>query len=123
MDENSGCGLLVLVGHHAGSHPDGHFYSREAAARIGKSDFKNYAGTLFAGFKTLPEVPQNDVVDQFGIPRGDVSLDVQDRQPVHASTVRRFDAVHAHGTSRYFDHASFAALAGAGPDSPVLSRS
>jgi Cu/Ag efflux pump CusA len=29
MDEGSGRGLLVLVGHHSGSHPDGHFHSRE----------------------------------------------------------------------------------------------
>ena len=72
---------------HPGSHPDGHFHSREAAARIGKSDFKSYAGTLFAGFTTLPEIPQDDVVAQFGIPRGDVSLDVQDGQSVHAALV------------------------------------
>ncbi len=87
MDEDSGRGLLVLAGHHAGSHPDGHLHSREAAARIGKSDLKNYAGTLFAGFTTLPEIPQNDVAAQFGIPGGDVSLDVQDGQSVHAALV------------------------------------
>src|SRR5947207_1854797 len=98
-------------------------HSREAAARIGKSSVKSYAGTLFAGFTTLPEIPQNDVVAQFGIPRGDFSLDVQDGQSVHAAFVRRLIALHAHGTSWYFDHASVAALAGAGPDSPVFSRS
>ena len=87
MDENSGRGFLVLVGDHAGSHPDGHFHSREAAARIGKSDFKNYAGTLFAGFTTLPEIPQDDVAAQSGIPGGDVSLDVQDGQSIHAALV------------------------------------
>ncbi len=87
MDEDSGCGLLVLAGHHSGSHPHGHFYSRKAAARIGKSDFKNYTGTLFAGLTTLPEIPQDDSVAQFGIPGGDVSLDVQNRQSVHAAFV------------------------------------
>src|SRR5207244_5436861 len=87
LDENSGRGLLVLVGHHAGSHPDGHFHSREAAARIGKSDFKSYAGSLFAGFTTLPKIPQDDVLTQFGIPRGDVSLNVQNRQSVYAALV------------------------------------
>ena len=87
MDEDAGRGLLVFVGDHAGSHPDGDFHSREAAARVGQSDFKSYAGTLFAGFTTLPEIPQNDVVAQFGIPRGDFSLDVQDGQSVHAAFV------------------------------------
>jgi nucleotide-binding universal stress UspA family protein len=87
MDENSGRRLFVFVGHHPSSHPDGHFHSREAAARIGKSDFKGYAGTLFASFTTLPEIPQDDVVAQFGIPGGDVSLDVQDGQSVHATFV------------------------------------
>src|SRR5260370_15019132 len=123
MDENSGRGLFVLVGHHSGSHPDGDLHSREATARIRKPNFKNYAGTLFAGSKTLPEIPQNDLVAQSGIPCGDVSLDVQDGQPVHASTVRTFDAVHAHGTSWYFDHASVAAPARARSDSSILSRS
>ncbi len=87
MDENAGRGLLVLVGHHAGSHPDGHFHSREAAARIGKSDFKNYAGTLFAGFTTVLEVPQDDVASQFGLPRGDVSFDIQNGQSIYAALV------------------------------------
>src|SRR5207302_10980735 len=87
MDENSGRGLLVLVGHHAGSNPNGHFHSREAAARIGKSDFKSYASTLFARLTTLPQIPQDDVVAQFGLPRGDVSLDIQDGQSVHAAAV------------------------------------
>src|SRR5207237_8141627 len=105
VDENSSGGLLVLVGHHAGPHPDGHFHSREVAAGIGKSDFKSYAGTLFAGPTTLPEIPQDDVVAQFGLPGGDVSLDIQDGQSVHAAPVRGLIALHAHGTSRYFDHA------------------
>jgi hypothetical protein len=87
MDEDSGRGLLVFAGNHSGTHPDGHFHSREAAARIGKSDFKNYAGTLFAGSSTLPEIPQDDVVGQFGFPCGDLSLDVQNRQSVHAALV------------------------------------
>src|SRR5256885_13842745 len=87
MDENAGCRLLVLAGHHAGSHPDGHFHSRESAARIGKSDLKGDTGTLLAGFTTLPEIPQDHVVAQFGIPGGDVSLDVQDGQSVHAALV------------------------------------
>src|SRR5438874_2032023 len=86
MVEN-GCRLLVLAGHHAGSHPDGHFHSRESAARIGKSDLKGDTGTLLAGFTTLPEIPQDHVVAQFGIPGGDVSLDVQDGQSVHAALV------------------------------------
>src|SRR5258708_5032970 len=63
------------------------FSFAEAAARIGQSDFKNYAGTLFAGFKTLPEIPQNDVAVESGIPSGDVSLDVQDGQSIYASLV------------------------------------
>ena len=87
MDENSSRGLLVLVGHHFGSHPDGHFHSREAAARIGKSDFKGYAGTIFADFTILPEISQNDVVAQSGIPFGDVSLNVQDGQSIYAALV------------------------------------
>src|SRR2546427_99865 len=71
MDENSGRGLLVLVGHHAGSHLDGHFHPRKAAAGIGKPGFKSYAGTLFAGFTTLLKVPQDDVATESGIPAGD----------------------------------------------------
>ncbi len=66
---------------------DGHFHSRKAAARMGKSDFKNYASTLFTRFTTLPEIPQNDAVAQFGIPRRDVPVDVQDGQSVHAALI------------------------------------
>src|SRR3982074_79932 len=34
------------------------------------------------------KIPQDDIVAQFGLPGGDVSLDIQDRQSVHAAPVR-----------------------------------
>ena len=87
MDEDSGRGLFVLVGHHACTQLDGDLHPREVAARVGKSDFTTYAGSLFAAFTTLPEIPQDDVAAQFGLPRGDVSFDIQDGQSIYAALV------------------------------------
>src|SRR5438445_4761841 len=84
---NSGRRLLVVAGHHPRPHPHGHFHSRKAAARIGESDLKSYAGSLFARIATLPEIPQDDIVAQFDIPPADVSPDVQTGQSIHSTIV------------------------------------
>jgi len=57
-----------------------------AAARIGKSDLKNYAGTLSAGFTTLLEYRKTTLC-HLAFLVVTFSLDVQDGQSVHASVV------------------------------------
>ena len=87
MDEDSGRGLLVTLGYHAGSNPHGHFHSRKVAARVEQSNLKIHAGSLLANSSALPEIPQNDVAPESGLSAVDVSLDVQDGQSIYASLV------------------------------------
>jgi len=61
--------------------------ARHSSFPINQTDFATYAGSLFAGFTALPEIPQDDIADQFGLPRGDVSFDIPHGQSIYAALV------------------------------------
>src|SRR2546430_203216 len=97
LDEDASRGFFFVAGYHAGARADDSFHSRAPAAGIAESTFALDAGSLLASAASLFEISQDDFVDQFDLPDRYASPRAQDRQPIHASSLRGLRLVHAHG--------------------------